>query len=390
MSADLAGAVLLSTLMARCRIRGTAAVRMAERLGGPEGFPDASDRALAEALGGPADAVEAMLRILGPGRGRDEAVRWADALSARGVVAAWIGGPGYPERLRTIAAPPPVLFVRSRTPGALALFDRACVAVIGTRQPTGYGEQAAVRLARDLAAQGAVVVSGLAAGIDTRAHEGALACGGATVAVLANGIDTVYPRENEGLAERIAASGAVVTELPPGTPPRANLFPARNRIISGLCDATAVVEAAARSGTMITAGCALDQGRDVFAVPGSIFSERSDGTNQLLKEGAFVLTDAEDLLGRLPASRRLGAMRFLDGGEGTGEGTGAPGLAERILRSIASDPQDADALSERLGSGIRETVETLSVLEMQGLARRVRGHYEAADGSLYKPESDGL
>jgi DNA processing protein len=369
----LAARIFVSMAMAKVRIRGAAMRRMLQVLHGPDGFLGSSDPCLKEALGGPPDAVTALIRFLGVGS-REEACRSAARLAALGAGAVWEGDPGYPERLKEIPSPPPVLFFRSRLDAPLALFERPCVAVIGTRRPSPYGEEAATRFSRDLAREGAVVVSGLAYGIDTRAHEGALAGGGQTVAVLANGIDGVYPRENERLADRIAAEGAILTELPPGTAPKGNLFPARNRIISGLCDATAVVEASARSGTMITAGCALDQGRDVFAVPGSIFSERSDGTNQLLKEGAFVLTDVEDLLSRLPASRRLGLTAFV---ERTGSDCAdePEAWAPRILDILAGEPLDADGLALRLGVGIAEMSTSLAMLEFEGRIRRENGRY---------------
>lgn len=379
-AADLEGIVFLSTMMARCRIRGSTAATMARSAGGPARIAAASDKDLAELLGGPPEAVLALQRFLCAGKAKKEAQESARRLESLGAGAVWIDAPEFPERLRSIPSPPPFLFVRSRLPRPMEVFARDCVAVIGTRRPSAYGEEAARRIAGDLAREGVLVVSGLARGIDTCAHAGALEAGGCTAAVLANGIDGVYPWENEALAERIAETGAVIGELPPGTPPKATLFPARNRIISGLCDATAVVEAAERSGTMITAGCALDQGRDVFAVPGSIFSERSDGTNGLLKEGAYVLTGAEDILGRLPAARRM--ERMLSGFRPS-SGPDDPGtLPERILRALDALPMDADALARRLGADIGETTSVLALLELRGAVSRERGRYARARAML--------
>jgi len=373
METRLQALAFVSLMMARTRVRGVAFERMKKDLVNPEGFFAAQDKTLRELLGGPPEAVETLGRFLKDGR--DEALRAAGRLEKIGAGAVWQEDRDYPKRLYGIPGPPRVLFYLSEHTAPLSILDRPCVAVVGTREPTPYGEEAAFRLARDLARKDVVIVSGLAYGIDTKAHEGSLAGGGPTAAVMANGIDAVYPRENEGLAARIRANGILLSELPPGTPPRSNLFPARNRIISGLSDATAVVEAQARSGTMITAGCALDQGRDVFAVPGSIFSDRSDGTNQLLKEGAFVLTDCEDLLERLPSSLRLAGFEMAR--IGTGEGGEETGRASRIIAMLQSEALDADALARRLDLGIRQTSVVLGELELEGLIRKENGRYRA-------------
>ena len=375
----LAARVWISTMLAKTKCGGATIKKRVSGEGGPEAFFDASERRLREAFNGPPDAVAAMDRFLDGGRSRGEALLSAKRLQAIGAGAAWHLDVDYPERLLHIPSTPPVLFYRSSLSSPLALLAEPSVAVIGTRQPSPYGEEAATRISRDLTLNGVLVVSGLAIGIDTCAHAGALDAGGQTVAVLANGIDGIYPRENGRLADRIVARGVLLSEMPPGTPPKANLFPARNRIISGLCDATAVIEAAARSGTMITAGCALDQGRDVFAVPGSIFNERSDGTNQLIKEGAYVLTGVEDILERLPSSRRI--HRMLTDPEGpTGEEMGeeveeSGRMAIRLMALLESEFLDADAISLRLGVGIRETTMLLLELELSGVVQKAKGRY---------------
>ena len=201
---------------------------------------------------------------------------------------------GYPNRLRNIYDPPCLLYVRGRLP---AFDDEASIAVVGTRDCTPYGISSAEKLGYGLAAGGAVVVSGLARGVDSAALRGALRAGGTVTAVLGNGLDVVYPPENRYLYEDVAAAGALVSEYPPGTSPEARHFPVRNRIMSGLCVATLVVEAPARSGALITAGTALEQGRDVFAVPGPIDAPASVGCNRLIRDGAGLVTDAWDILG---------------------------------------------------------------------------------------------
>ncbi len=207
--------------------------------------------------------------------------------------------PDYPDRLRVIDYSPAVLFVKGNFLPAQAW----AVAVVGTRRPTYYGRQVARALSRDLAAGGVTVVSGLAVGIDTEAHLGALEAGGWTLAVLGSGLDQVYPWENRQLADRIAEAGALITEFPPGTQPAAQNFPIRNRIISGLSLGVVVVEADEASGALITAGYAADQGRDVFAVPGPITSPQSRGTNRLIQDGAGLVTGADDILEALKLAR---------------------------------------------------------------------------------------
>ncbi|MCK4232738.1 DNA-processing protein DprA, partial [candidate division WOR-3 bacterium] len=188
----------------------------------------------------------------------------------------------YPHLLKSSPQPPAVLFVR----GELRSEEKLVIAMVGTRHPTGYGRAAAERLARELAARGVVIVSGAARGIDSLAHKGCLSAGGRTIAVLGCGIDIPYPPENAELFDRIAAQGAVITEFLPGVIPAPGLFPRRNRIIAWLSHGVVAVEAGPRSGALITARWAADAGRDVFAVPGGIFSEQSAGTNRLLRDGA--------------------------------------------------------------------------------------------------------
>jgi DNA processing protein len=222
---------------------------------------------------------------------RDEAEAELGTLRALGAHLIAHTEPDYPARLAEIADPPPLLAVL----GEPALLAAPAVAIIGARNASGHGRMLAKTLAKDLAEAGLVVVSGLARGIDTAAHEGALAAGGATVAVIASGIDVPYPPDNEALMAQIAASGAVVSERPPGAVPQARHFPRRNRIIAGLCLGVVVVEAAPQSGSLITARLAAEQGREVMAVPGSPLDPRHRGTNQLLRDGATLVESAADI-----------------------------------------------------------------------------------------------
>ena len=197
----------------------------------------------------------------------------------------------YPNALSNIFSPPPVLYYRGKLPN-----KRKLIAIVGARKCSAYGRGAAKMLAGDLAAAGIGVVSGAARGIDTAAHQGALESGGYTIAVLGCGVDVAYPSENAGLLNIIAECGAVISEYAPGTAPLAKFFPVRNRIISGLASGVVVVEAAPKSGSLITADFALEEGREVFAVPGNIFSESSKGTNHLIKMGAKPVESAADIL----------------------------------------------------------------------------------------------
>jgi DNA processing protein len=206
-----------------------------------------------------------------------------------------LGTPEYPALLAEIPDPPPLLWAR----GQVSDLHGLGVAVVGSRAASSYGRAMARRLGRDLTAAGIVVISGLARGIDSAAHRGALASGGRTVAVLGSAHDRLYPPEHRELASHIEGAGAVVTEFPPGTAPRAHHFPLRNRIISGLARTVVVVEAPERSGALITATCALDQGRDVFVVPGPVLGERNRGGHALLRDGAKLAESADDILSDL-------------------------------------------------------------------------------------------
>ncbi|MCL6553732.1 MAG: DNA-processing protein DprA [Firmicutes bacterium] len=280
------------------------------------------------------------------------------------------GHPAYPPRLWHVPDPPPVLFVR----GVLAVGP--AVAVVGARRASPYGLQAAARLARDLAAAGITVVSGLARGIDGAAHGGALEGGGRTIAVLGAGVDVVYPPEHAHLAAAIAARGALVSEFPPGTVPQPGHFPRRNRVISGLSLAVVVVEGTEDSGALVTVDCALAQGRDVFAVPGSIFSPVSRAPLALLRDGAKMATSADDILQelQLPLASSAGATL-----RGSG---GAPGSspAERVLAVLAAGPATVDVLVAATGLSPADAAAAITALELQGVVEVHPGQVVAVRG----------
>ena len=275
----------------------------------------------------------------------------------------WIArsDPAFPPRLRSIHDPPPGLFVRGAAP--LDLLARTSVAIVGARACSGYGESVAFTLGRELAAAGVVVVSGLARGIDGLAHRGALETG-TTVAVLGCGIDRDYPRTHAPLAAKIADRGLIVSEYPPGVEPAPWRFPARNRIVAGLTRATVVVEARERSGALITADLALEEGREVLAVPGEITSRLSRGTNHLLRLGATPVTCVCDVfaaIGVAPAAAR-------------GQSALEPRLAV-IRAAVADAPKTADELVQDTGVTAAEVAAALAELELLGAVVQSDGVY---------------
>lgn len=270
------------------------------------------------------------------------------------------GRPGYPPLLAELYDPPARLYLRGGPADVLAL---PAVAVVGARSCSPYGAQVAREVARELASAGVVVVSGLARGVDGEAHRGALAGGGRTVAVLGCGIDRDYPRAHAQLTGRIVESGAVVSEYPPGVEPSPWRFPARNRIVAGLAQATVVVEARERSGALITADFALELGREVFAVPGEVTSALSRGTNDLIRQGATPLLAAGDVLDALGFERRAPSVGAL-----------SP-RAAAVLGLLADGASTLDELARvaRLPSG--EVAAVLTELELGGLVGQADGVY---------------
>ena len=320
----------------------------------------------AAALAGVDAGEAAALLDPAPPPGLEAARRRLDAAGARAVA---ICEAEYPTLLRESPDPPPVLFVRGR-----ALADAPVVAIVGSRRATRTGLEAARIVASGLARAGVVVVSGFAHGIDAAAHAAALEAGGETWGVLGCGVDVPYPAAHDRLRARILEGGALLSELPPGTPPEAWHFPVRNRIIAGCARVVVVVEAAPRSGSLITARCAAEAGRDVAAVPGSILSEPSAGTNALLKDGAILVRDAADVLRELPDEDLL-RLR-------PGERPGAPAApaipddpdAARVLLALdVAEPRDADALAASTGLSAARLSAALVLLELEGLAEALPG-----------------
>jgi len=272
----------------------------------------------------------------------------------------WADEGRYPRHLRHIANPPVVLYMR----GGLLPEDEIAVAIVGTRSPTPYGRQVAQQLAGQLAAKGVTIVSGLARGIDAEAHRAALASGGRTLAVLGSGLDVIYPREHATLARDIAQRGAVLSDYPLGSKPDAVHFPARNRIVAGLSLGTIVVEAGDTSGALITARMAGEQGRDVFAVPGSIFSKQSYGAHRLIQDGAKLVSGVQDVLDEL----NLGMVAHqLDMPAAP---TDDP-LEQALLHTLSTDPRHIDEVARLAQLPMAQVSSALTLMELKGLVRQV-------------------
>jgi DNA processing protein len=288
----------------------------------------------------------------------------------------------YPSLLREIFDPPVTLYVKGEWAVAL---DQPCVGIVGSRRSSTYGQNAAVMLARDLASRGVTVISGLARGIDAAAHRGALEAGGRTVAVMGTGLDEIYPRDHRRLAEEILESGgALVSEFPLGTPPAPQNFPYRNRVISGLSLGVVIVEAAENSGSLITARLALEQGREVFAVPGNITSRNSFGTNYLIKgAGAKLVQQWQDIAVEMPAevAARLLPPEMKKGGSGaelTNQLELVPGdlsdTEQSIWKLLSPDaPLHIDAIAQVSKLSLPELSGALLALEMRDLVRQLPG-----------------
>lgn len=273
--------------------------------------------------------------------------------------------PDYPERLKTIHDPPPLLFVY----GQLTAADRTSIALVGTRNATAYGKLIAEKLSGDLARRGITVVSGLARGIDTAAHHGALSAQGRTIAVCGCGVDIVYPAENKDLREKISKSGAVISEFPLSSAPEFWHFPARNRVISGLSLGVVVVEAPENSGAIITADFAAEQGREIFAVPGNVHSGKSKGCHRLIKDGAKLVEDVSDIVSELgiivqPREETLPPA--------PPEIPLAP-IETRVYRVLTLQPKHVDDITREAALPIAQTNAVLLQLEIKGLIRRYPG-----------------
>ena len=312
------------------------------------------------------DALEMILKSLDADRARNVLKAVENAIEKLGMVVVTYWDDLYPELLREIPSPPPVLYVCGDA--MELLIHEPKIGIVGSRKCTHYGKSVARKLASELARMGFVVVSGLAAGIDSAAHEGAASAGG-TIGVLGNGVDIVYPSYNARVYETVKGHGCVISEFPPGTPPMKHHFPMRNRIISGLSLGVVVVEAGEKSGSLITARMAREQGREVFAVPGPVTSESSKGTNLLIKNGAKLVRDAWDVVEEFPwlgldrcETRKEEEVRLSEG-------------EREVLEKISSGADTLDTLMAATDMKMEELLTHLTFLEMKGLVKEAGGRY---------------
>lgn len=303
-------------------------------------------------------AIESLVKL----RTRVDLDAEMEKLSRHNVTALTWEDDAYPSLLKQIYAPPPVLYVR----GSLSPDDEWAVGVVGTRRATTYGKQVARMLGGDLARSGVTVVSGLARGIDGIAHQAALDAGGRTIAVTACGLDQVYPPEHRKLSQAIAEHGAVISDYPLGTRPEARNFPPRNRIISGLSLGVVVIEAGRKSGALITAEFATEQGRDVFAVPGNILSRNSIGCNHLIRDGARMVLGVQDILEELNLTmveHQAEARTFLP----------ADPTEAQLLNLVSDEPIHVDEICRQSQLPVHQVSSTLAMMELKGMVRQVGG-----------------
>ena len=342
---------------------GAAAIRgLLKQFGLPENILTAT-RAQLERAAGP--AAVALLHSEDTAPAVERAVRWAQE---PGHAIVTLADATYPKLLLQIPDPPPLLYAVGR----LDLLERPSLAIVGSRNATAQGARNAEQFAQAFSAAGLTIVSGLALGIDAAAHQGGLAAAGSTIAVLGTGVDVIYPRQNTALAHRIGESGLLVSEFPLGSAGAAHHFPRRNRLISALAQGCLVVEAALASGSLITARAAAEQGREVFAIPGSIHSPLSKGCHALIKQGAKLVESAEDVLAELTAFRRTAYAS-----------TGAPpevAESDPLLAHLGFDPVDVDTLCARTGLAAEQVSAALLRLELAGrIAALPGGMYQRLD-----------
>lgn len=285
-------------------------------------------------------------------------------LEKKGISVVSLSNSSYPEMLREIEDAPVVLYIK----GDIQPQDRYAISIVGSRKPTSYGTSVTENISEELASMGFTIVSGMARGIDSISHRGALRAGGRTIAVLGSGLDVPYPAENKGLMDKVAASGCAMSEFPPGTSPDRENFPRRNRIISGLSLGVLVIEATSDSGSLITAGYALEQGREVFAVPGNITSSMSKGTNELIKRGAMLTRKAEDIIEEL-APVLKGFIRSKEKAkiEVTDE-------EKDLCNQLSGEPRHIDIISRESGLATSKVLEILLRLELKGVVRQTMGN----------------
>jgi DNA processing protein len=373
---DLEGALWISGLTKSASLGGATVRKCLEHFGGISGMAQAGKKELIEVIGGPPDKIQ---RVIGfyrnpanRSRAAEDCRKYQKIHGGVGIHAVAVTEKGYPQKLKEISSAPAILYYCSEQ-NIGRINQGYSVAVVGTRTPTPYGNAVTDMLISGFAGMEIHIVSGLARGIDSLAHESALRYGLYTVAVLGCGLDIVYPPENEPLMRRIMQHGATLSECPPGTMPARSCFPARNRIISGISSCVAVTEASAKSGTMITAGFAGDQGRDVYAVPGSVFSPHSTGTNQLIRDGAGVLTSAEDLLANLADCRVQYLNTILNGIYDSSDVKSNNREVVDLIRSGYRNVLTNMEMSlEEIAAALSQPIETVSeILSLEELAGEV-------------------
>jgi len=361
--------------LALCRVKGLGCVsfkKLAARFAEPAKIFSASRAELEQVEDLRGEAIQGIIDF----RGWAEVDREISRIRAAGITLVTFAEANYPARLRMIADPPPLLYVK----GELTHADDRAVAIVGSRSASDYGRRVARDLARGLASLGFTVVSGMARGIDGMAHETALNAGGRTIAVLGSGVERAYPAEHEKLYQRITESGAVVSELPLGTRPIAFNFPARNRLISGLALGVVVVEATEKSGSLITAALAVEQGREVFAVPGEVGASRSRGAHRLIRQGAKLVENVDDIL------EEIAPQLLTRGRAATAAALALPQNASadacKIFALLQESPRQVDEVIEQSGLAAARVLEILLELELQGYARQLPGKKYTAERTV--------
>jgi len=317
--------------------------------------------------------MDELLSVEGVGINRARGIKkfssWKDVekqmkvLEKKDIQAVGLDHPSYPEMLREIEDAPVIIYMK----GDILPQDRYAIALVGSRKPTPYGISVTEGISEELASMGFTVVSGMARGIDSISHRGALRAGGRTIAVLGSGVDVPYPAENWGLMDKIEKSGCVISEFPPRTPPDRENFPRRNRLISGLSLGVLIVEATADSGSLITAGCALEQGREVFAVPGNITASTSEGTNELIRKGAVLIRKVEDIVEELAPVLK----GFIRSGERAK--VNVTEEEKKLCDLLSREPKHVDLIYRESGFPASKVLGILLSLELKGIVRQTTG-----------------
>jgi DNA processing protein len=337
-------------------------VSLVRHFGSPRGVLDADQ----EELDRLPDIGPVIASNIKRGVSWDEAEKQAELIRQHGVDLLPLTDDDYPRNLLTIYDPPPFLFVK----GKISRDDRNAVAIVGCRSPSVYGKRITESIARELAQKGITIVSGMARGIDSIGHVSALKEKRRTIAVFGSGLDVIYPPENKKLAERIVSSGVLISEFPLGTKPEKSNFPRRNRLISGLSLGVVVVEAGEKSGALLTAGCALEQNREVFAIPGNLGSKTSQGTNSLIKQGAKLVTSVEDILDELNIDTKGAKSTQVEREEDLSH------LSEKeksLFGLISDEPSHIDKIADVAAIGVSDALSLLLSLELKGLVKQLSG-----------------